>query len=164
MGVLEDAIREHIELRRRHGAAEDELRDQEAEALGPARREDEQFEAERGGPVADSPDPADEPTRLTEVPAPRDEPEPGPPFDGAATGETAFEDDEPRPEPVLEDEPFVIEEPEVLHDPRPEEPVTEVAPPFEEPFGDGFEEDEEEVPPTAEVESRDELAPEDQPT
>ncbi len=39
MGVLDDAIREHLELRRRHGAAEDELERKEAEALGPARRE-----------------------------------------------------------------------------------------------------------------------------
>ena len=39
MGVLDDAIREHLELKRRHGAGEDEVRRQEAEALGPARRE-----------------------------------------------------------------------------------------------------------------------------
>ena len=39
MGILDDAIREHIELKRKHGAAEDELQRQEEEALGPARRE-----------------------------------------------------------------------------------------------------------------------------
>jgi hypothetical protein len=39
MGVLDDAIREHLDLKRRHGAGEDELRRQEEEALGPARRE-----------------------------------------------------------------------------------------------------------------------------
>jgi hypothetical protein len=39
MGVLDDAIREHLDLKRRHGAAEAELRRQEEEALGPARRE-----------------------------------------------------------------------------------------------------------------------------
>jgi hypothetical protein len=39
MSVLEDAIREHLELKRRHGAADEELRRQEAEALGPARRQ-----------------------------------------------------------------------------------------------------------------------------
>jgi hypothetical protein len=39
MGVLDDAIREHLDLKRRHGAAEEELRQQEEEALGPARRE-----------------------------------------------------------------------------------------------------------------------------
>jgi hypothetical protein len=39
MGVLDDAIREHLELRRKHGATDDELHRQEMEALGPARRE-----------------------------------------------------------------------------------------------------------------------------
>jgi hypothetical protein len=39
MGVLDDAIREHLELRRKHGATEEELQRQEMEALGPARRE-----------------------------------------------------------------------------------------------------------------------------
>jgi hypothetical protein len=38
MGLLEDAIREHLELKRRHGAGEDEVRRQEVEALGPVRR------------------------------------------------------------------------------------------------------------------------------
>ncbi len=39
MGVLDDAIREHIELKRQHGASETDLERQEKEALGPARRE-----------------------------------------------------------------------------------------------------------------------------
>jgi hypothetical protein len=39
MGILDDAIREHLELKRRHGAAEEELQRQEEEALGPARRD-----------------------------------------------------------------------------------------------------------------------------
>jgi hypothetical protein len=38
MGLLDDAIREHLELKRRHGAAEDDVRRQEQEALGPPRR------------------------------------------------------------------------------------------------------------------------------
>ena len=38
MGVLDDAIREHLELKRRHGATDDEIARKEAEALGPARR------------------------------------------------------------------------------------------------------------------------------
>ncbi len=40
MGLLDDAIREHLELKRRHGAAEEEVRQQEQEALGPPRRGD----------------------------------------------------------------------------------------------------------------------------
>jgi hypothetical protein len=39
MGALDDAIREHLELKRRHGASEEEIQQAEAEALGPARRE-----------------------------------------------------------------------------------------------------------------------------
>jgi hypothetical protein len=38
MGVLDDAIREHLDLKRQRGASEDELARAEAEALGPARR------------------------------------------------------------------------------------------------------------------------------
>lgn len=38
MGLLDDAIREHLELKRKHGAAEEEIARKEAEALGPARR------------------------------------------------------------------------------------------------------------------------------
>jgi hypothetical protein len=38
MGVLDDAIREHLELKRQHGATEAEISRAEAEALGPARR------------------------------------------------------------------------------------------------------------------------------
>jgi hypothetical protein len=37
MGILDDAIREHLELKRSHGASEDEIRFKEAEVFGPAR-------------------------------------------------------------------------------------------------------------------------------
>src|SRR5690606_37472766 len=36
----EDAIRQHLELKRQHGASEEELSRQAAEALGPVRREE----------------------------------------------------------------------------------------------------------------------------
>lgn len=39
MGLLDDAIRQHLELKRQHGADESEVRRKEDEALGPARRE-----------------------------------------------------------------------------------------------------------------------------
>ncbi|HEX4719477.1 MAG TPA: hypothetical protein VH300_13165 [Thermoleophilaceae bacterium] len=39
MGILDEAIREHLELKREHGASEDEIRRKEAEAFGPARAE-----------------------------------------------------------------------------------------------------------------------------
>src|SRR3954451_916143 len=39
MGILDDAIREHLELKRSHGASEDEIQRKEAEAFGQARAE-----------------------------------------------------------------------------------------------------------------------------
>ena len=40
MGLLDDAIREHLELKRRRGADPSEIEREEAEALGPVRREE----------------------------------------------------------------------------------------------------------------------------
>ncbi|MGB0121108.1 MAG: hypothetical protein WBP55_09180, partial [Solirubrobacterales bacterium] len=40
MGILDDAIREHLELKRQHGAEESELEGLESEAFGPADRPD----------------------------------------------------------------------------------------------------------------------------
>ena len=39
MGLLDDAIKEHLELKRRHGADPGEVARLEHEALGPARRD-----------------------------------------------------------------------------------------------------------------------------
>src|SRR6266536_5710300 len=39
MGLLDDAIKDHLELKRRHGADPGEVARLEHEALGPARRE-----------------------------------------------------------------------------------------------------------------------------
>jgi hypothetical protein len=39
MGILDDAIREHLELKRSHGASETEIKQKEAEAFGAARSE-----------------------------------------------------------------------------------------------------------------------------
>src|SRR5947209_4400210 len=38
MGLLDDAIRDHLDLKRRHGAAPEEVERAEREALGPVRR------------------------------------------------------------------------------------------------------------------------------
>src|SRR5215216_5077039 len=63
MGILDDAIREHLELKRRHGVPEEELQRQEEEALGPARRDvaqqPEDSELAPGQPVDDAADAAD---------------------------------------------------------------------------------------------------------
>src|SRR5689334_22057026 len=39
MGLLDDAIREHLELKRQHGAPDEEIQRAEQEALAPARRD-----------------------------------------------------------------------------------------------------------------------------
>jgi hypothetical protein len=93
MGLLDDAIRDHLELKRRHGADPGEVARLEHEALGPARREPAAAasvaEEERAYPVDDDgygdEVPADErldaPVHHAEPearaePAPVDEPEP----------------------------------------------------------------------------------------
>jgi hypothetical protein len=59
MGVLEDAIREHLELKRAHGASDEELEREETEALGSARRQEPADEAD--APVDEEALPEDEP-------------------------------------------------------------------------------------------------------
>ncbi|HVD58819.1 MAG TPA: hypothetical protein VNC17_18410 [Thermoleophilaceae bacterium] len=77
MGLLDDAIREHLELKRKHGAAEDELQRQEEEALGPARREVAPTQPQDGNGAGERPEPASEtPSEVASTEAPE-----------AATGE-----------------------------------------------------------------------------
>jgi len=85
MGLLDDAIREHLDLKRKHGAGDEELRRQETEALGPARR-DFSADAANAEPAAAAPAEA----APTAAPEPAetagwldDEPG-GAPFDAAA--------------------------------------------------------------------------------
>jgi hypothetical protein len=117
MGLLDDAIREHLELKRRRGADADEIARQEDEALGdprsgafarpdaepavPAAPVDEE-------PIAPEPEPAaDEEEELP--PEPQQEPwlddderiEPGP---GQPTAEFTPPDLEPEPEVVRPDD------------------------------------------------------------
>ena len=88
MGVLEDAIREHLDLKRQHGASDEELTQQEAEALGPARRELPESEAE----AAEAPD--DEAPEHADPETPESEPVEAP--------EAAVEPPPVEPDPVVE--------------------------------------------------------------
>jgi hypothetical protein len=111
MGLLDDAIREHLALKRRRGADPSEIAREETEALGPVRREDAATPAEPEslGSYADH------------EPAALDEP-------GAA-----YDDDDP-----YADEPadhLVPAEPPVTHDDPYAEPEEESATP---PHGDPF--------------------------
>ena len=158
MGILDDAIRQHLELKRQHGAPEEELQRQEEEALGPARRDVAPAEPAGGdGDVdfeSEAPEVAsEEETELFE-PAPEEletmleEPEP-----------------EPEPEPELADEPELAEpddEPELEGVPEPESVPPSPAPFDADAAFEGYSEQDEldEEEPEDEAESaRDEPEP-----
>src|SRR4051794_3310956 len=72
MGLLDDAIREHLELKRKHGANPEDVARQEQEALGPSpRNEFAQLEEEPPAAVQADPQPPlnDEPPPEEDAPA-----------------------------------------------------------------------------------------------
>ncbi len=132
MGLLDDAIREHLELKRRHGADPEEVQRQEREALGAAQQRaefaqpegdavEEAAPDEAGAEVAGSPDdeeppePGPEPERDAEAAAP--EPPIGQEEDPWDVEELA---DTPPPEAEPANEP-----PEEIVRPDEEEPAAE---------------------------------------
>jgi hypothetical protein len=122
MGLLDDAIREHLELKRRRGADAEEVTRQEQEALGAPQR------AEFAGATraAAAPD-ALEDARVEDTPAPEPEPEPVP--------EPEPERDIPLDQATVEYAPPPLEEAEELEEPpaQPqdgEEDVLEETPDF----------------------------------
>jgi hypothetical protein len=97
MGLLDDAIREHLELKRQHGADPEEVSRQEREALGATRKaefaktadtdeERPEVEAEAGVADPEAEAPVEEPVAAAEPEADLEpEPEPGgAPFDAEA--------------------------------------------------------------------------------
>jgi hypothetical protein len=123
MGLLDDAIREHLELKRRHGASDEEISQQEAEALGPARRDFPQPAAAEEGQSAE-PEPDAEPADAVEDPLPEAiedlptavepppaEPEPEPESEdrdlGAGNSELAADEED---EDVLEETPEFLQD------------------------------------------------------
>jgi hypothetical protein len=95
MGVLDDAIREHLELKRKHGAAADEVEREEQEALGPPRRQPVQ------PPAADAPAAGEEQVAATPA-APAEQELDEVPVDEAIPAESAVE---PEPAPAVEPAP-----------------------------------------------------------
>jgi hypothetical protein len=85
MGLLDDAIREHLDLKRRRGADPSEIAKEEADALGPVRRDAPEEEP------AFAPDPEPEPEERGSV---RMDPEP--PADLAEPAAVYDEDEPPR--------------------------------------------------------------------
>jgi hypothetical protein len=134
MGLLDEAIREHLDLKRKRGGDPTELARQEQEALGPAVREaapagDETAAgavlADHDAPVAvpdpeappaHHPAPDDDLALDPEAPGPADIAEPPaersePPREPTPAGETGFQPEEPEPEPPARDpEPVTSQE------------------------------------------------------
>jgi hypothetical protein len=128
MGLLDDAIREHLELKRRHGADPDEVTRQEREALGAPVR------GEFAKPAGEEADEGDEPAAVAaggqapaEVPEFDEPPEmPGEPEPEPAERPAARA---PEPQPGDEEDPWLVED---LADPEPApEPEPQPAEPGE---------------------------------
>ena len=100
MGLLDDAIREHLELKRRRGADAEEVTRQEQEALGAPQRAE--FAGARPAAAA-------APDALEDAPAPEPEPEPVP--------EPEPERDIPLDQATVEYTPPPLEEAEELEAP-----------------------------------------------
>src|SRR5829696_2045726 len=108
MGLLDDAIREHLELKRRHGADPDEVARQEQEALGAAARASAEATAEPAdGAVASAAD-----DDVAAVEAPTRIQEPGEAVVEDAIPEDAIPDAPTQEHDVPADETIVPESPE----------------------------------------------------
>jgi hypothetical protein len=143
MGILDEAIREHLELKRQHGAADPELKQLEDEAFGQAERPGAEEPvpdllaeaptefmaqpetAEGPAPRRESPSIAD----LQEAPPPAPPEEPVPPEQEAPSEEPAPVDEAPAGEeqPAMEHE-IVAEPPEAAEPEVEPEPAPEPAP------------------------------------
>jgi hypothetical protein len=129
MGLLDDAIREHLELKRRRGADPDEVARQEDEALGDPRsgafvQPDDEAPAAVPEPAPDVP--------LPEPELPEPEPEPVAAEPVPADDEGWLEDEPAEPQPTAEFTPPEVE-PEVVppdEEPGPDEDVLEETPEF----------------------------------
>lgn len=109
MGILDEAIKEHLELKRQHGAGDSELKELEDEAFGPPQRPG----AEQASNTA-----AEAPTELMTEPETGEEPQ--------QRREPSVADlQEPPPPPAEEEQPAAeheaIAEPELEAEPAPEE-------------------------------------------
>jgi hypothetical protein len=140
MGILDDAIKEHLELKRQHGADDSELKQLENEAFGAA---------ERPGAEGSAPDPlAEAPTEFMARPDMEGVPEAGPAAEAPRPAPSEAEDAPGRPAlrseiadlqeappvepersaPAAEEEPAEEESPAMEHEAVPEAPGEPVSP------------------------------------
>ncbi|HJZ37451.1 MAG TPA: hypothetical protein VJ204_14380, partial [Solirubrobacterales bacterium] len=156
MSILDDAIREHLELKRAHGADEGELKKLEDDAFGPPQRPDEidpfaeaptEFLTSPGEDAADAPAIFDEEARdgrrpnitdlqepppegaVTEAPVPEDAPPPS--FEDAAPQSVTPFLDELAPPPADAPPPSPADAAEIPLPPPPGEAAADLAPPVD---------------------------------
>src|SRR3954470_14506748 len=99
MGLLDDAIREHLELKRKHGANPEDVARQEREALGPSRRN------EFAQPDAEA-EPEAPPQAEVEAAVREEEP-----VDELPAGEPGIQEEPPAPEaPGYDEDPWLDED------------------------------------------------------
>src|SRR5688500_19526560 len=118
MGLLDDAIREHLELKRQHGADPAEVERQEHEALGAPRQVEFAATPDEGGSAApfDAGEPAaDEPL----APAAGDEPPTAASVEADEPLTAAADEPPTAVEPVAADEPPTAVEPVAADEPAP---------------------------------------------
>ena len=168
MGLLDDAIREHLELKRRHGADPDEVARQENEALGETRRAEFARPDGEGGAeppraeTAAEPPQAETPADIAAEPAPEftpgERPRAEPPRGEEPVAPPDFVTPEPAAEPLSPPS-----EPDVAPE---EEPVSEAGSPVEagderEPFDIEAEETSPPARPASWEDERDEVPAEE---
>jgi hypothetical protein len=157
MSILDDAIREHLELKRAHGADEGELKKLEDDAFGPPQRPDEidpfaeaptEFLTSPGEDAADAPAIFDEEARggrrpnitdlqeappagdaVTEAPVPEDASPPS--FEDAAPQSLTPFQDELAPPPADAPPPSPADAADIPLPPPPGEAATDLAPPVD---------------------------------
>jgi CapZ-interacting protein len=125
MGILDEAIREHLELKRQHGAGDSELKQLEDEAFGQAERPGSEAASD---PLAEAPtefmaqpETAEEPSSRREAPTIADLQEPPPPpEEPAPTGEAPAEEEQPAMEHEIVADAPESAEPEVEAEPEAE--------------------------------------------
>jgi hypothetical protein len=137
MGTLDDAIREHLDLKRRLGTPEDELEQKEAEAFGPS------------GAPRHTAEPAAPPGEAPEAGEPPPPPPPADPWEPPGGEDDLLERDE-----VLAQDSLEPNGSYAAPEPLPAEPATGQEEPHEDPF------DEQDQPPPGPTEDVLEETPE----
>ncbi len=112
MGLLDDAIREHLELKRKHGANPEDVARQEQEALGPGQRNEfAQPEAATEAPAEAEAEEA--PPEAPEAAVPPEFEPPEAPVDELPEGEPGIPEEPPSAQaPGYDEDPWLDDEPD----------------------------------------------------